>query len=520
LLSNSLITIAGTKNPAGSDDGILGTGRLKFPKEVAVDASGNVIIADSFNHAIRILPAQDGTFYGVSGTAGFLTTIAGIKGSPGSDDGTLGTGQLTFPAGVAVDASGNVIIADTNNHAIRILPAQDGTFYGVSGTAGFLTTIAGIKGSSGNADGFLGTGKLRFPAGVAVDASGNVIIADTNNHAIRILPAQDGTFYGVPCTARSLTTIAGTKRESGYDDGIVGTGNLQFPGGVALDASGNVIIGDEYNHAIRSLNLKGSIIARLPFNSQETATLNWGNVYVSYFGTTPPSAAFTFSSSLPPGITPGKTFTWSGYTGTGGFTVSGFSLYNNRAITGVTSSGFTIENFYSFNGGFDTSDYSESQYLSNMGVLSIEGAGLSPSNQVIFGGTRYSVGNSFRIDGTYFRGTSPANDITISVTSVNSYGAITGFTTTGTMPASPIYKPIILDFVDSANYVREASEWTSSTREVKVYNEKRADSTINGDGKVEVQQGNQFRLSYLFGKLKTGAAFGGVFNLNGPRSRS
>jgi hypothetical protein len=135
------------------------------------------------------------------------------------------------------------------------------------------------------------------------------------------------------------------------------------------------------------------------------------------------------------------------------------------------------------------------------------------------GGTRYVVGNNFRIDGTYFGGTSPANDIIISVTGVNSYGAITNFTVNGTMPTFPIYKPVILDFVDSANYIRDASELTTANREVNIYNEKRSGSTIQGQGKVEISQGNQFRTSYLFGQLKSGAGFGGAFNYNGISSK-
>lgn len=132
------------------------------------------------------------------------------------------------------------------------------------------------------------------------------------------------------------------------------------------------------------------------------------------------------------------------------------------------------------------------------------------------GGTRYSVGNNFRIDGSYFGGTSPANDITISVTKVNSYGAITEFTVNGDMPYYPTYKTVTLDFADSANYVREASELTTATREVKVFNENRSGTTITGQKRAEVRQGNQYRLSYLFGMLKSGGGFGGPFNLNGP----
>ena len=130
------------------------------------------------------------------------------------------------------------------------------------------------------------------------------------------------------------------------------------------------------------------------------------------------------------------------------------------------------------------------------------------------------------VRGILLGGASPTNDMTISVSTVNSYGGITAVTFSGTSAASVTFT-ITMDMAFSSNIERDASDRTRAIRERLIYNEKRGGTNIQsgktglGRGNAEPlwqQQGNNFRLAYLFGKLKCGGAFGGVFNLNGPNS--
>lgn len=148
---------------------------------------------------------------------------------------------------------------------------------------------------------------------------------------------------------------------------------------------------------------------------------------------------------------------------------------------------------------------------------------------VVTRGYGYKIGNSFRIQGTFLGGASPANDLTLSVLTVNSYGGIlTLATAIGTSGASSAGSyTLTLDFNNTYRLERDSSDITRSLRERLIYNEKRAGTNIIPStvgvarGNAEPlwqQQGNNFRLAYLFGKLKCGAGFGGAFNLNGPNS--
>jgi hypothetical protein len=221
---------------------------LDYPSGVAFDSAGNLLIADSGDNLLRVVAASTGTFYGVAMTAGDIYAVAGNGLRTYSGDGGLATrAQFDLPAGVSVDAAGNVLIADTGNNRVRVVAGRTGTFYGVAMTAGNVYTVAGdgTAGSAGNG-GPATEAELNEPTGVAADAAGNLLIADEYNNKVRVVAAKTGTLYGHAVTAGHLYTVAGGGTKSG--NGIPATqAYLRDPTGVAVDAAGNVLFADALN---------------------------------------------------------------------------------------------------------------------------------------------------------------------------------------------------------------------------------------------------------------------------------
>lgn len=217
-------TFAGLAGNRGSADGFGSVARFSTPQGVAVDRAGNVYVADSSNYAIRkITPA------------GEVTTVAG-RANGGSNDGEGRTAGFNNPAGVAVDDSGNLFVADTSNGAIRKI-APDGT----------VTTLAGGS-PSGSGDGVGQAAKFRLPYGIALDKSGDAYVADAGNGKIRKI-----TPTGV------VTTVAGLSAGYGSVDGVGSAARFNYPGGVALDKAGNLYVLDSQNHTIRKITLAGTV---------------------------------------------------------------------------------------------------------------------------------------------------------------------------------------------------------------------------------------------------------------------
>ena len=215
-------TLAGS-GTAGATDGTGTAASFDNPSGVAVDAAGNVYVADTYNNKIRKINAS-----------GVVTTFAG-SGSYGPTDGIGTDASFSYPSSVVVDAAGNVYVADSENHKIRKITA-----------AGEVSTWAG-NGSVGSTDGIGTNARFYFPSGIAVDAAGNVYVADGFNHKIRKISPTG-----------FVTTLAGIGI-AGAKDGTGTAASFSYPYGVAIDMTGNVYVGDTSNHKIRKISTVGVV---------------------------------------------------------------------------------------------------------------------------------------------------------------------------------------------------------------------------------------------------------------------
>ncbi len=227
-------TVAGIGRQGFFGDGDLATkAQLNSPSGVAVDHQGNIFIADTFNNRIRVIDAQTGIISTLAGT--------GKQGSDG-DDGLAIRAQLSGPTGISVDRAGNLLIADTANHRIRQ----------VEKATGVISTLAGTGTPGFSKDGGIGTtAELNGPTAVVADGHGRVLIADTFNNRVRLLDTRIGT----------ITTIAGTGAQGfGGDGDFASKAELMEPSGVAVDTKGNILIADTFNNRIRQIDHLSGII--------------------------------------------------------------------------------------------------------------------------------------------------------------------------------------------------------------------------------------------------------------------
>ncbi len=292
MTKGDIYTIAGDGTLGYSGDGGPATSaELDGPFGVSLDASGNVVIADEGNSRVRVVAIATGTFYGQSMTKGDIYTIAGDGTSGYSGDGGLSTSaELKGPEGVAVDASGNVVIADSLNYRIRVVAKDTGTFYGISMTAGDIYTVAG-NGSCY---------EVCLPEGVTVDASGNIVEADTYSYRVQVIPGSNGTYYGDSMTTGNIYTVAGLYTTYGFsgDGGPASSALLDFPEGVVVDASGDVLIADHGNNRIREIGAYGT--QAITFTStQPSGAFNGGPAYSASATGGASGNPVTFSSATP-----------------------------------------------------------------------------------------------------------------------------------------------------------------------------------------------------------------------------
>jgi gliding motility-associated-like protein len=236
LTTNAVSLVAGS-GAAGFNDANGNAAQFNYPSGIAIDVSGNLYVADKNNHAIRLITNP-------SGASPAVTTIAGNSNYPtpaeGNVTGAIATAQFAQPSDVAVDAAGNVYVVDKNNHRIKKI------------ANGMVTTLAGPVAdvvnfpdfANGRADGAGGVARFYYPTGVTLDLSETYLyITDKLNNLIRRVSTTDGT----------TVTYAGNinVNESGRTDGALIDARFKNPAGITIDAVGDLYIADTHNQVIR-----------------------------------------------------------------------------------------------------------------------------------------------------------------------------------------------------------------------------------------------------------------------------
>jgi len=271
----NIATVAGRGtaciSPTCGDGGPATKAQLNSPAGVFVDSAGNIYIADRGDNVVRVVNAAGN----ISALAG---TYIACTAAPCGDGAAATAAQLNSPYSVFLDKSGNIYIADTGDNAIRVVNTQASTITiaGVSVQPEFIGTVAGnytacYTPPCGDAGAANGSGNAQlgftFPAGLFLDASGNIYIADggtqvSNGNVVRVVNTQATpvTFAGVTIQPNDIDRVAGS-----YSKGFSGDGNaatfaqMDNPSGVFVESSGNILIADQTNDAIRQVTTSGTI---------------------------------------------------------------------------------------------------------------------------------------------------------------------------------------------------------------------------------------------------------------------
>lgn len=306
VLTTTISTFAGNGNFGYSgDNGPATDAQFSLPSSVAVDSAGNLFIVDTYNHVVRKVSS-----------AGIVTTVAGNGTAGYSGDGGPATdAQLDYPFAVAVDAVGNLFIADTVNDVIRQVSP-----------AGIITTVAGNGTSGYSGDGGPAiAAELYRPSGIAVDAAGDLFIADGLNNVIREVRG------GI------ITTVAGNGSPGYSGDGGPATDAMLYsPANVVVDAAGDLFIADYFNNVIRVV--RGGIITTVAGNGTQGYSGDGGSATAATLNS-PPAIAVDVAGNLfiadflnqvirevsPAGIittVAGNFTTGAGYSGDGGAAIA------------------------------------------------------------------------------------------------------------------------------------------------------------------------------------------------------
>ncbi len=259
-LGGQLLVVAGSGIQGFSGDGAAATAaQLNAPQALAVGSDGTLYIADTGNNVIRAV------------ANGTITTIAGTgKAAFSGDIGPAKTASLASPNALALDGSGALLVADSGNHRIRRIANS------------IITTVAGNGTQGFSGDGAAATAaQLDTPSGLAVSTDGRIFIADTHNHRIRLV-----------ATTGTITTFAGTGKPGfSGDNGLSTAAQLDSPRGLAITATGALLIADANNQRIRSVSQQ-SIITTLAGSSTQGATTD-GTAALAATLSTPRGLAIT-----------------------------------------------------------------------------------------------------------------------------------------------------------------------------------------------------------------------------------
>jgi len=252
-------TVAGLAGQPGAVDGTNSGARFKFPFAIALDPTGAIVVADTFNQAVRRIVVSQTNFA--------VTTIAGNP-TARQQDGPGANATFWMPRGMAIDGRGNLYVVDPLNQDIRELSRN--------GSGWIVSTIAGMPGVMGSADGTNSDARFCWPNDLAVDGAGNVYVADAENFTIRqMVPA--GTNWIV-------RTIAGSTGVSGSVDGTNGNAQFFLPLAIAVDVFGNLFVSDA--SALRMVSPSGTnwVVTTLhgsPGQPQGIVVDSGDNLYVS-----------------------------------------------------------------------------------------------------------------------------------------------------------------------------------------------------------------------------------------------
>jgi NHL repeat-containing protein len=256
MTAGDIYTVAGNGKVGFAGDGGPATAaKLGKPEGSAVDGAGNLVIADTNNNRIRVVAGSTGTFYGQAMTAGDIYTVAGDGTMGYSGNGGPASGAaMDLPQDVTVDGAGNLVVADTGNAAIRVVADRTARFYGRRMIAGDIYTVAGTGTAGFAGDGGPATSARLFdPSGVAVDGSGNLVVADLLNSRVRVVAGSTGTFYGTAMTAGDIYTVAGDGTFGFAGDGGPATqAALSYPDAVAVNGT-SLVFADQGTSRIRQV---------------------------------------------------------------------------------------------------------------------------------------------------------------------------------------------------------------------------------------------------------------------------
>ncbi len=207
---------------------------ISFVPSIALGAPAGVAVDNSGN--VYIADTGNHVIRRVASN-GTAIVLAGSVGKSGSTDGIRSAARFYYPRGIAVDDAGTIYVADTANHTIREITSD-----------GVVTTLAGLAGSIGSSDGPAGAARFYYPSGIATDRAGNVYVADTFNSTIRFL-----SHTGV------VRTIAGLAGSVGSVDARGGAARFNYPAGVATDSTSCIYVADAGNRTIRRITIDGSV---------------------------------------------------------------------------------------------------------------------------------------------------------------------------------------------------------------------------------------------------------------------